>query len=281
MAFNIRDIDTVFQELLQEKQTFTSLDGLLDKGITSENTLIPLLDNGQAPEWVNWLHTVAVGGNLTDINTQAGIDVLTDIFNTKKPGTAAWYVDIALAFQYGDTYELDPITRIPKYAEIDESKQIIASVTTLDLNRTLNLKIRRKDTDILTVDEKNAFDGYMFAAKEAGTELLNENFDGDKLTLNIDLKYDPSFDLNTVKSNVESTILDYIENLPFDSIFVTNQLVDSLQSVDGVVDPRFKESQVLDSLGNLTDFTFEFQSNAGWCQINSDTPLSDTINYFV
>ena len=52
MAFTIRSIDTIFQQLLSEKQTFSNLDGLVDGGITDTQTLIPLLDNGQAPEWV-------------------------------------------------------------------------------------------------------------------------------------------------------------------------------------------------------------------------------------
>lgn len=281
MEFNIRTIDTIFQELLLEKQSLSSLNGLVDGGITSEDTLIPILDNGQAPEWVLWLYTTAVAGNATDVSTQSGINDLTTIFNNKKVGTAEWYVDIAKQFQYGDTFRLNPITRVPEYATVDTTKQIIASVTTLDLNRSLYLKVRRKDTNILTEDEKNAFVGYMSKAKEAGTELLIENFEGDLLTLNIDLKYNPAFDLNTIKTNVESVINNYIVNLPFDSIFLTNKLVDLLQLVDGVVDPRFISQSAINSIGNTTVFQFEYLSNAGWCQINPATPLSSTINYFV
>ena len=66
MAFTVRTIDEIFTELLTEKGNLTSLDGLISGSITDTTTLIPQLENGQAPDWVLWLYNMAVQTNLTE-----------------------------------------------------------------------------------------------------------------------------------------------------------------------------------------------------------------------
>ena len=281
MSFTIRTIDEIFQEALQEKQTFGSLDGLIDGGITSENTLIPLLTNGTAPNWVLFYHSIAVLLNLTDISIQTGINDITALFDNQKVPTLPWYINLAKQFQYGDSVIIDPVTYQLSYSLIDTSKQIIGSVTTTQIANRVYLKIRRKDTDILSTDELNSFTAYINKAKAAGDQVIIQNYSGDLLTLNIDIIYDPIYSLATIKSNVESAINNYIENLEFDSKFISNKLVDILQDIDGVIDPRFNESYGLNSLGVLEPFRFEYTTTSGWAVINEDYPLSDTINYIV
>jgi len=277
--FNIRTIDEIFKSLLIEKQTLSSLIALDPNGITDIDTLIPVLTSGKAPEWVLWLFNTAVGTNVTEVSVQTAIDDINNIMLTQKVPTSEWYITKAKEFQFADTVVIDPVTYQVGYAVIDESKQIIGSATTLSVSNKLYLKVRRKSTNILSAPELIAFESYMNKVKAAGTRLLVQNYNGDELTLNIDIVYNGTYDINDVRTNVEEVINNYIENIEFDSYFISSQLIDNLQQLTEVLDPRFNESSALDSVGNTVNFTHEYKTNAGWCRINSLTPLNTTITY--
>lgn len=277
MAFTVRSIDEIFQELLAEKQNLPTLSGLDPNGIIDEATLSTSLSDGQAPEWVLWLYNMAVQTHITELAAASSVTDIDTIFENKVVATGQWYIEKALAFQFGDTVGVDPITYEVKYATIDESKQIIGSCTVRTLGGQVVLKIRRKDTDILTTEEYNSFVSYMNKVKIAGTRIIVDNFEGDLLTINMDIVYKGDNDLSDVKSQVEAVINTYINNLEFDSKFVTSSLVNALQELDVIIDPQFNTSSAIDSLGNSINFLHEYDTNAGWGKIN--VPLADTLTY--
>jgi len=91
--------------------------------------------------------------------------------------------------------------------------------------------------------------------------------------------YDGTYTLGTIQSNVEAAINDYISNLEFDSKFNTNMLVDKLQAIAGVIDPRFDEGRGQATTGIEIVFQHEYLTSAGWATINVAAPLSSTITY--
>jgi hypothetical protein len=279
MAYTVRTIDEIFQELLTDKQDLTSLDNLSDGGITNEETLITALANSKVAEWVLWLYNMAVQIHLTEIRTLTAVDEIEDIFSTKRVATEKWYIEKALEFQLDDTVIVDPITYQVGYATEDTDAQIIASCTTKTFANKLYLKVRRKDTNLLTTDEKNQFTYYMSKVKIAGTQITVENYNGDLMTLNMTIIYDGTKNLTDVQTAVESTIYDYLDNLEFDSSFLTSSLINKLQDLTDVIDPRFNSGSAIDSLGNSTDFTHQYTTNAGWAQVNPATPLSSSVTY--
>lgn len=276
--FKIRTVDEIFQELLTEKTTLTALNGLVTT-VTDENSLITELDAGKVPDWVLWLYNMAVSTNLTDIATFSGVTEIEDTINNQIVPTSNWYIKKALEFQNGDSLIIDPITYQVTYATINPANLIIASCTTLEFANRLILKVRRLSTDIFNVGEQTAFEGYMNKIKAAGTQIEVHNYAADELTLNMTIIYEGNKRASTTKSLVEAAINNYIVNLAFDSKFYTTQLVDVLQLVDGVIDPRFDSASALDSLAVTTAFTHEYTSNAGYMAINVATPLSTTITY--
>lgn len=277
--FTVRTIDEIFQQLLLEKQSLTSLNGLSANGITNEDTLIPVLDNGQAPEWVLWLYNMAVQIHLTEVRTLSAVDDIDLIFETKRVATGRWYIEKSLEFQVDDTLIIDPFTYQVKYDPIDTDAQIIGSCTIKTFSNKLFLKVRRIDTDILSANELVQFTTYINELKIAGTQAIVENFPGDELTLNMTIIYDGTKSLTDVTTLVEGVVNDYIVNLEFDSKFITSALIDNLQQLDEVLDPRFDGGVALDSLSVEVAFLHEYTTNAGWGIINPLTPLSGTISY--
>ena len=129
--FTARTIDEIYQELLLEKQTLASLDGLLPDGITDENSLITTLTNGKAPEFALWLYNFAVAANITDIATETAVTEIEDLINNQIIPTSRWYVSKALEFQYGDTLIVNPITYNITYNPINTANQIIEELQKL------------------------------------------------------------------------------------------------------------------------------------------------------
>jgi len=279
MAFVPRTIDEIYQELLLDKKTLASLNGLLDDGITDENSLIAALGNSKVAEWLLWLYNMSVQIHLTELRTLSAVDDIDYIFETKQVPTEKWYITEALKFQVDDVLIIDPVTYQITYDPIDPAAQIIGSATVKTFSNKLFLKVRRIDTDILSANEKTQFETYMNQVKIAGTQLIVENYPGDELTLNMTILYDGTKDLLDIQSQVEAVINRYIDNLEFDSKFLTSSLIDNLQILTDIIDPRFDSGVALDSLLNEVDFIHEYTTNAGWATINTLTPLSGTITY--
>jgi len=275
--FNIRTIDDIFQELLTEKNTLSTLDGLITGGITDENTLITALTNGKVPEFILWLYNFAVASNITDISSLSAINEINTILSTDRIHTLNWYIQKAKSFQYGDI----PVVGVNDvvYSTDNPSLKIVSSCTGLEGNNRLILKIRRISTNILSSPELIAFTSYMFKCKDAGTQIIIQNYNPDQISINMTIIYDGIYTQATIQSAIETAINDYIVNIEFDSKFNSNKLLDKLQLIAGVIDPRINSISALDDLGVNTTVVHEYSSTAGYMIINPAYPLSTSINY--
>ena len=276
-TYVVRSIDDIFKELLLEKQTFSTLDGLLPDNIIDEATLITTMTNGKAPEWVLWLYNIAVQIHLTELSANSSIVDITDIFSDSIVATKQWYVDKALEFQYGDVVIIDPITYQVGYATIDETKQVIGSCTIREFGGAVVLQLRGKNTDLLTEDELNSFVVYMNKVKIAGTKINVENVLGDLISSYMTIIYDGTYNLSDIKTLIETNIEEYYNNIELTGKFISNALVDKLQQLDGIIDPQYNYGIAINTLGLEVEFTHEYETNAGWARINE--PLVDTITY--
>ncbi len=223
---------------------------------------------------------MAVQTHLTELGIESGIDDIQTIMDEQRVPNDTWYIEMAKLFQYGDTLFIDLDTFRPSYATVDEAARIIEAVTTRTIANSLYLKVKRVGGTLLSAPEKAGLESYLFAIKAAGTQILVQNYSPDELTLNMTILYEGSYDLTTIQTNVETAINTYLSELNFDSKFVTNELIDKLQEVDGVSDPRFDSGDAVDATGSFTtDFIHEYITLAGYAIINSSYPLSTTITY--
>lgn len=279
MTFTVRTIDEIFQSLLTDKQTLDSLNALVPGGITDENTLRQTLTDSRVAEWVKELYTNADLHHVTDLRTESAITDIDTIIVDQKVGTDKWLIEEALKFQVDYSLIIDPVTNQISYSEIDEDAQIIGSCTISQPSRTVFIKVRRKDTNILTNDEFTQFENYISKDRFSGTDFIVENFDGDLFTLNLTIIYDGLVDLTTVTSDTEDAVTSYLNNLNSDSNFITSQMIDALQQLTFIIDPRFDSGSAITSLGAEESFVHEYKTSAGWGQINPATPLSGSITY--
>lgn len=280
MAFTPRSISEIYDEMINEKNTKTYLTDLQPAIDDHQTFLDDLTSTSKVAIWRSMIWLVAFSIYLFEqvmLVHQNEVDAaIADSF----VGSVEWYVAQAKLFQYGYSLIINSNYSVT-YETIDTDAQICEFAAAEESAGTLVLKVRRKDTDIFSTDELNAFTEYMSKVKFAGTQIQIRNDYSDKLKLYMEIIYDPQYDLTTLKSNVETAINNYIENIEFNNKFYVNTLIDRIQSVDGVIDPQmnFSSSQVKTNTGSYSALTYIYKPFAGYLEIDSSFPLSTTITY--
>lgn len=278
MAFEVQSIASIFEQHLLEKQTLPSLSGLIDNGVTDIDTLIPRLEDGTAPDWVLWLYNQAVGGYLMELTLKTGVDDIQLKLDEQRLYSIGWWVKTILAYQFGDNLTIPSNNGVPYYDVINTSKQIIGSVAVTTLPSRIRFRVRKKDNTVLSSDERNGLLAYIFEIGPGfGTELVS--YESDKFKIVGNIIYSGHYSLNVIRTKVESAINNYLNNLGSDGLFLRNKLIDAIQNVEGVIDPRITTIEVLNPLSITENISFEYLTASGWGEINPLYTLLDNLTY--
>lgn len=224
--------------------------------IVNESNLQGLNSTSSVGIYGLFAYIIAVAINqfekLFDIHTT---QVDTAIYEN-KPGTARWYRNMSLAFQFGFNLKIDDDqfdngtatleqiedSKIVKYCSVKES---------LESSRLI-IKIAGDDgTNLipLTPTQITSFKYYMSEVAYAGVKLNIVNNPADKLQLIIRIYRNPLVidengnNILTGGRTVENAIKAYIKNLPFDGELVINDLIDYLRDVPGVENAHILSAQ--------------------------------------
>jgi hypothetical protein len=193
--------------------------------------------------WRLWTYIVSVCiwslENLFDYHKAEVADILA----AQKPHTLQWYVTKAKRFQYGIQLPRDS----DEYATetTDPAIVIVKYAAAVELSNRIRIKAAKDNAGVLQQlepAELEAFAGYMNRIKDAGVRLQMTSDDPDNLQLIVSVFYDALVLSNTgarldggSATPVRDAINSYLSNLPFNGLFVLNNLIEALQAVDGVV----------------------------------------------
>lgn len=168
-----------------------------------------------------------------------------------RPGTLGWYVKKTLNYMHGyelieDDGEYD-ISRLSE-DEIKKSK-IVKYASAQVIKNVLYIKVRGNGQEF-TQDEKNGIINYIKLIKYAGVivELINEIPQHFKSELTV--YYNQSVlnenGISFINGNepVRDAIKNYIQSLPFDSIYKNIDLMNVIDKIDGVEVARLKLSEI-------------------------------------
>lgn len=231
------------------------------------------------------------------------IDSLFDLFRVEtdekikllKPGTLMWYADKIKTFEYGETlaFESDYYNNGALTDAEVEAKKIIqysAAIEQQFSNGRYGVRIKvagESGGELVQLDTAQV--GGLAAAREfvkrfkyAGVYVETTSDDADYLKLSLRVYYD-ALVLNSAGQRLDGTsntplqdaIDDHLKNLPFNGRFNLTSLVDAMQAVQGVVDPRILSAQTKYAALPYTDVVDEMIPDAGYLKIyNSGTDLS-------
>jgi len=280
-TFKTRSVSEIYEQLITYKNSIPELSGLYSN-VDSEQTLLDTLQStSKVAKWSLYLYIVAWAIWVLENIMLLQVKEVEEIRDSAFTGSAVWYSNEAKKFQYGDVVGVSEETNYkPSYKEIDTAKQIIGNVAVEDISGKVVLKIRGKNSDILTEDELNSFIGYINNIKFIGTKIAIQNDEADKLKLIGSIIYKSGKVVSEIRTNVENSISDFIKNIPFNSYLVVNDLIKTVRAIDGVV--NFEINTIQAKASNTLVFsnvTHKYRAFAGYLSIDTNYPLSTFLTY--
>lgn len=277
-----RTLTEIYNEIVDEKQSLSNLNSLLPlSSAYFPDFLADLSSGSKVAVWRLWAYVIAFAiwthEQLWDI-FKAEIE---DIAAKAIAGTPRWYYERTLEFQLGDTLTYQDFQY--RYATVNESARIVKYCAIQERPDGVVVIKTAKDSSgspvQLTGPELTALTAYLQQIKFAGTRLSVNSFAPDDLKIYYEIFYDPIIPEADIKTAVEDAINLFVKSLPFDGKFNINKLTDALQALEGVVDPLFQSAEARYGALPYASFVREYESNAGYLQIDGAFPLSTTITY--
>lgn len=254
-----RSINQIQQQIIDVKQTDPTL-----SGYTWSDSKVAI--------WRLWTYVVAVCiwtlENLFDYHKSE----VEQIIATQKPHTLQWYVHKATLFQLGATLPEGS----DSYTEpsSDPMVTIIRHAAAVELSNLVRIKVAKDNggaLEALTIGELAAFSGYMNKIKDAGVRLQLTSSNPDSLQLVLSVYYDPLVLTNsgtridgTSSMPVLHAVNTFLANLPFNGVFVLNNLIGALQAIDGVEIGSVVSAQANYAATPYVPITVKYTPDAGY-----------------
>jgi hypothetical protein len=273
-----RTVEQIYNELLDYKQGMGILTGLTSIS-DYQDLLNDLTTDSKVANWALELYNQAVTIAAMEQMIDDSIADIQTIIDSKQVGTADWYRQQVLKFQYGDVLQM--IDNVPSYTSVDTTKQIIEFCSVREESGVVYIKVRRKTGVLLSQSEYNALYGYLEKIKIIGTKIVIYNFAPDDIELYYTILYSGEVGLDNLKVAVDAAINNYLSTLAFDTKLKINAVTDILQNVTGVVDPQFtglkaKKNTDLAYTDYLTAYSYDMYAGCGVLK-NSSTTITYTL----
>jgi hypothetical protein len=262
-------------------RTIANIKTTIVNAVQSDANLAALTSISNVADWNLWAYIVAVCQWTLEKLFDAHISEVQTILSAQKPHTLQWYVTMAKAFQYGD----DLPQNSDAYAVIDSTKQIVSYASATETGTGLRIKVAAlSGSDLAAIPptpQLAAFTAYMQLVKDAGVRLTITSGQPDRFVTELLIYYNPLIlDASgqrldgTNNTPVQDAITSFLNNLPFNGLFVLNSYIAALQAVDGVVIADVQSAQATYGALPLTDIPVQYPPDAGYMAID----LADDLN---
>ncbi len=209
-----------------------------DQIITDLKSSVPNLSDSKVAEWrlLTWVVAAAIHA----------FELLLDLFRTEveeltskiTAGTKPWFAEMCRRFQNGHTLEYDKDSATFYYARQDPEARIIKVVAVVEGEKKLSVKVAKQDADgkIVPLEgEKQNFIDYIKTISPAGIQVGVVSTTADTVRYNLQVYYDPSFPVESVRDAVLSAMDHFKTSLDFDAKFYPQRFINAIMAVNGVV----------------------------------------------
>lgn len=249
----------------------------------ADATLAGLDSPSDVAIWRLWTYVVAFCMWTQEVLFDSHKAEVAEIIKNTKPGTAAWYVMKAKAFQYGATLPVDTDV----YPTVDEDALIVARAAYAELPTKLRIKVAKLvggDLAALSGGELTALNEYLNRIKYAGVRVEATSAAADTLKLKLTVYYDPLvLDATgarldgTAATPVKDAVNLFLADLPFNGLFIRNRLAEALAAIDGVVIADIRAAEALYA-AVTTVIAIEYTPDAGY-MVNDEAYFDIWVQY--
>lgn len=281
-----RTLAEIYAEIVDYKDSQAPIQALEPTADTETQLLTDLNSDSKVAIWRLWAYITAAAIYTHEVLWDLFKKEVEDTAAAAHTGTARWYRDQLLLFQYGDALTYDSATGKYGYATITPANRIVKQAAVIEGNNGVVVFKAAKDNsgDLagLTTMEKDSLESYIRKIRFAGTRFVLISGDGDYIRITASIYFDAVVTETTVKTNVETAIKAYVEGLPFNGEFLISKLEDAIQGVTGVNDVVISLVETKQETGD-TYFTVSraYVPQYGYFRFDA-TPgstLDDTITY--
>lgn len=232
--------------------------------------------------WLLWTYIVAFCQWVLENFFDEHKSEVEQIIATQRPHTVNWYVQKAKAFQYGDALPLDSDV----YATINPDNQIVKYAAGIEAVPHLRLLLATLNGGVLAPlndAQVTAFKAYMALIKDSGVRLDITSNAPDDLQCSFAIYYDAlviAADGSRLDGTAATPVLDavkaFIIDLPFNGLFVVNELIDAIEAVDGVEICEVTTMQARYGLIDFVPFAVEYRPDAGYLLLDEAYTTTNT-----
>lgn len=235
-----RTLAEIYEEIVAYKDSKAPLTTLQPAADTETQLMSDLDSDSKVAIWRLWAYITAAAIYTHEVLWDLFRNEVEDTAAAAHTGTARWYRDQLLVFQYGDALVYDSDTGKYGYATITPANRIVKQAAVIEGNNGVVVFKAAKDNsgDLagLTTMEKDSLESYIRKIRFAGTRFVLVTGDGDYIRITAEIYFDAVITEATVQTNVEAAIKAYVEGLPFNGEFLISKLEDAIQAVTGVND---------------------------------------------
>lgn len=298
-----RTVEEIYNEMVDEKQTFSNLSGLMPSydltPPTVDNPFRKLLDsinnNSTMSIWRSVLYLVAYAiysfEKLQDI-FKAEVDQLA---KESIAGNTAWYAAQVKKWQFGFSLVWDSLTFRYYYPDTTSAAavaaRLVAKVSVVEVfgpdTSKVIIKVAKDSSGTLVPlntapgSELESLETYINRIKFAGVHTTVLSLASDKVKLNLRRFYDGTLDLAAVKTEDEATLKSFLKNIDFNGTLYLNDLIDAFQELSSSKEPSLMIVSCLcraDADASFTSVTESYNPASGYFELVpiGNTPGVDT-----
>lgn len=270
-----------YDSIAQEKASMSEL-AALEPSIDNSNTLLSDLGTSRVDDHRLWMWVMAVLAWMLEVLFDKHKAETESIIEQSRFGTLPWYKETGLMYQHGDS--LVWINNQFTYSQEKDEAKLVNYVAPSTLMDTVVLKVAKQNNnrpEPLSASELNSYKAYWSKMQPPGQNLQIVSNPADLIRIELNIYYDALLLLSdgtsilTGLKPVETAINDYLNSIEFSGVFDMNEMIDKLQSAEGVKKPypvlvEFKP----EGSSTWTSITTFAESSAGYFTLDQLT-----INY--
>ncbi len=196
-----------------------------------------------------------------------------DLARNGHYGTARWFVQKALDFQYG--HELIFTKKDAYYADDNEEARIVGYAAVVELGYKVIVKVIGKDYALLNTDQVLGVNDY-FDELRPPLPVVVICSPADRLWLDATIVYDAKQGLPNIKANVDVAVNEFVRNLGFNGVLNRTKLKLTMLAAPGVIDVVFHNVRArANATETWIDVNRIYHSYAGWMTVDTDHPISN------
>jgi hypothetical protein len=280
-----RSIETIYNSIVAEKETFPQLNELAPPNDTAQTLLDDVQSPSKVADWRLWCWVVAVCTWVLETLFDRHKAELEVIAAAAVAGTLPWYGATTLEWQYGDLQVWNDQAKRWEYPVINLANRLAKRSSARAGNGVIFIKAAKEgamtplgpELEPLTPAEYISLTAFWEQNRFAGDILSITSLNPDGITGAIDVYYDAVLDVPTLTDNLQLAAAKYLAAIPFDGTFVKDSLVDALQKVPGV---RYTQVQSLNGIAGAssTPITTTYEAASGYFAVANTQGTVFTFN---